>query len=399
MLPRPRSYLIADHSTLWGSLSASFTDIPMRHEHQMFIGLIPLILLLAGTLIAIRMRTASSLAVLGGGLLVVVFSLYLEGSSLWFFIHDFPLVSAIRAVTRVDQTLLIVVAYGAGLAVNRIVSSGDRYSIVRLVSRVLIGLLVVFEAATGKIGVSEKSEWRQRADALVAITPENLPRDAVLFFAQVEPGGVASELDAMWASLRAGRPTLNGYSGQLPPGWDREFGMDCREMPFRILHYENWASENGTVAYSYEDFISRIVPIGFENCEEMWGERAPLMLRDAPHSLEEFSELSLDVSGHYRDSDSLIVEVTIRNSGQNPIRPRSFGVESIKLSWAQEPGLNFNSRVSLWEDILPESDIQQIVRVPLDALDDDWSLVISIVQEGVFWGHDVGVEVVVIDDW
>jgi len=30
---------------------------------------------------------------------------------------------------------------------------------------------------------------------------------------------IASHLDAMWAELQTGVPTINGYSGSAPPGW------------------------------------------------------------------------------------------------------------------------------------------------------------------------------------
>jgi hypothetical protein len=34
------------------------------------------------------------------------------------------------------------------------------------------------------------------------------------------PADYLDQTDAMWISLRAGLPTLNGLAGWFPPGWD-----------------------------------------------------------------------------------------------------------------------------------------------------------------------------------
>ncbi len=58
MLPRPRSYFIADHSLLWRSLSSKIEDVPLRWEHQMFVGVVPMILFLLGAIVMIRKKIA-----------------------------------------------------------------------------------------------------------------------------------------------------------------------------------------------------------------------------------------------------------------------------------------------------------------------------------------------------
>jgi hypothetical protein len=34
-----------------------------------------------------------------------------------------------------------------------------------------------------------------------------------------------SQVDAIWAQLLTDRPTLNGYSGNTPPGWELEWNL------------------------------------------------------------------------------------------------------------------------------------------------------------------------------
>lgn len=399
MLPRPSSYLIADHSTLWSTFSSNFSDIPMRHEHQMFIGLIPLILLAMGAFLAIRLKHSSSMAILGGGFFVVVFSIFINGASLWFLVHQLPLVSVIRAVTRVDQTLLFVAAYGAAFYVNWLLSRLNPKFLTQLLVGTLIGVLLIAEAASGRIGVSEKVEWRERVDNLVVSVPEGLPTDSVLFFAQTNPPWFAAEIDAMWASLLSGRPTLNGYSGIFPPGWSPEYGKDCVELPLRVLYYENWAAERGVQGENYKELFSRVVPIGLHNCQSSWSSEVPFIFRSEPHSAEEFSRLRLGIVDYFRDNHSLIVTVSIANTGPEPIRVNSLGPDSIKLSWAQPPGYYFSSRFSLSQDILPGLVNNQVVRIPLSDLEENQSIEFSIVQELVFWGHDVGVNRANLDTW
>jgi hypothetical protein len=47
MLPRFQSYFLADLSPSWGGISGALDVGPIRHEQQLFIGIIPVILLIA----------------------------------------------------------------------------------------------------------------------------------------------------------------------------------------------------------------------------------------------------------------------------------------------------------------------------------------------------------------
>jgi hypothetical protein len=40
-----------------------------------------------------------------------------------------------------------------------------------------------------------------------------------------------SQLDAMWASLETGVPTINGYSGYMPPGWGQRLWDNAIHTP------------------------------------------------------------------------------------------------------------------------------------------------------------------------
>ena len=274
MLPRPRSYFIADHSLLWRSLSSKIEDVPLRWEHQMFVGVVPMILFLLGAIVMIRTKNRAAAGIYLATTLIVVLTLYVKSFSLWYFIHDFPLFSAIRAVTRVDQVLLLAVGYGSALFLTwlgaRQVRNRNRLHTLMAV----ITLLALLEAATGTIGTSEKSVWRERVANLAKKVPSDLPKDSVLYFAQTDPW-YAHELDAMWVSLQAGKPTLNGYSGQAPPGWNFTYGADCNSIPIQVASYQVWANEHPDYAKNFAGLLSRIRPIGFNNCDYMYFQRNP----------------------------------------------------------------------------------------------------------------------------
>lgn len=274
MLPRPSSYFVADHSFLWRNLSSTFEEIPLRWEHQMFVGLVPMVLFLLGAIIMFRTKNRTAAEIYLATTLIVVLTLFINDFSLWFFFHDVPLFSAIRAVTRVDQTLLFAVGYGSAMFLTWLGARQVRRKNVLNALMALIAILALLEAATGTIGTSEKNVWKERVASMAKKIPADLPKDSVLYFAQTDPW-YAHELDAMWVALQAGKPTLHGYSGQAPPGWNFTYGRDCNSIPIQIASYQIWAQAHPTYAKDFDGLLSRITPIGFINCDYMFFHRNP----------------------------------------------------------------------------------------------------------------------------
>lgn len=143
---------------------------------------------------------------------------------------------------------------------------------------VLIVPLFIAEAAMTSMGVSSKESWRQRPSVLDSIVPENLPDDSILFFAQRSGPPFADELDAMWVSLRHGKKTMNGYSGSFPADYAYEFGNDCSQIPKRVLSYLRFSNQSDDVV-AYRELMSRIVPVGFHNCDVEWLKNPPGILK------------------------------------------------------------------------------------------------------------------------
>lgn len=277
MLPRPQSYFLSDASAWWSLSNAEiFSGIPMRHEHQMFIGFFPLILAAAGLMVGSKEKNGLNYALITGMLVIaLVITLYVGGVSLWYFLHKLPLASAIRALTRLDQAFLFPVAYLAAISVDKL---KPRYPWGGKAVFVLIVPLFIAEAAMTSMGVSSKESWRQRPSVLDSVVPENLPDDSILFFAQRSGPPFADELDAMWVSLRHGKKTMNGYSGSFPADYAYEFGNDCSQIPKRVLSYLRFSNQSDDVV-AYRELMSRIVPVGFHNCDVEWLKNPPGILK------------------------------------------------------------------------------------------------------------------------
>jgi hypothetical protein len=400
MLPRPQSYFLSDASFLWGKADAKiFAEIPMRHEHQMFIGMGPLVLALIGFLIGSREKNDAVFTLMAGMLgIAIVLTLYVGGFSLWYLLHKLPLVSAIRAMTRIDQAFLFPAAYFAAVAIDNF---RIRYRQGTKVVLVLILPALIAEAAMTSMHSSVKDSWRQRFSTLNASVPVNLPDNSILFFAQRQGPPFADDLDAMWVSLHHRKKTLNGYSGFWPPNYDYEFGSDCAQIPRRAVSYLEFSRELGELI-TYRELMSRVVPVGFKNCDPSWWQDMPsLTSADRIYSAQEFRALSLGAGVVQIASNTWLLNVVVSNSADYVFSANSAVGKPIRLSWRYidsggKPSGGWDTRKGLPFDVPAKGDLKVLIPLDVSKTVDASAVQVSIVQELEFWGHDVGVEPVTI---
>lgn len=242
MLPRLASYLfVSDRSWWYGWMTdlPSIHDLPVRPEHAVGLGLIT-----TGCLLWVAWKTQVRPAVrltitivLGLGALVTMFP---AGIHLWgFTYHAFPPLQGIRAVCRIGMLLAIP----AGIAIAWMVSHRAPGFHGRAV--ITVALLACLEQ-----GVTTHSVDVEVAEARVQAIVERVDPTAEAFL--VLPKGAAGpwvwhQLDAMWAQQCTGVPTVNGFSGTIPPGWDFEGfrllrGGDLQEGRRRL---DAWADLTG----------------------------------------------------------------------------------------------------------------------------------------------------------
>jgi hypothetical protein len=401
MLPRPQSYFLADASYLWSSSAAEiFSSIPMRHEHQMFIGVIPLFLSVTGFVIGSRANNGATFTLMTGMLAVaIVLTLYVGGYSLWYLLHKLPLASAIRAMTRLDQAFLFPVAY---LAVIGVDNFRKRFQWGTKAVLVLVLPMLIAEAAMTSMSSSTKDSWRQRLSTLNAVVPRDLPDDSILFFAQRSGPAHADELDAMWISMKHNQATLNGYSGLFPPEYDFEYGSDCAQIPRRVLSYLRFSgqTDNNSV---YRELMNRIIPIGFQNCEATWLQVPPsISFAGRVYSADEFKHLRIGSGEVLTHSHQKVIRIDILNSSDHAFASASSLGKPIRIAWRfvdanGRPMSGWDNRKSLPFDIPAQGKLELLVALDASNIHDAVAVEFSLVQELVFWGHDIGLKTALIN--
>lgn len=401
MLPRPQSYLLADPSLLWSvAKSSMFSGIPMRHEHQMFIGLGPLILVVIGCIIGCKNNKGLAFFLIVGMSALIIFStLYIGGYSIWYFFHNLPLASAIRVMTRIDQVLLFPVAYLSALSLD-VLSNNKKFVLGGRILFLLFFVFIVYEFSNVSMPKSSKGVWQKRlANAdLKLINHGRLNTDSILFLAQEknQPFYV-SEIDAMLVSLKRNIKTLNGYSGNLPSSTHNiSFGKNCSEATKRIYAYLAFLKKENDKEL-FESLIKRVEPIGFSSCDFYQHTTLPqITVSNGVYSEEAFKLLSFTVDKYLRQNERHHISLGIVNKGDENLSSTSMTNNTIRLSWRflNSEGIplsGWDTRKDLPGDIPANGKLSLDIFVPHDLKADKGFLEISLVQEGVFWAHDIGV--------
>jgi hypothetical protein len=136
-----------------------------------------------------------------------------ETFSAWKYLHAHVFgANAIRAVGRSSLVLLVPASVGLACAVEELRRRGRTGLVFTL------GILCALEQ-----GVSTPSFDKYVERAHAHEVARQVPPDCQAFFAGAARRTLRSpwepHLDAMWAQLECGVPTINGYSGGLPKGW------------------------------------------------------------------------------------------------------------------------------------------------------------------------------------
>lgn len=222
MLPRLQSWLfMGDQSLLygWTKVIRMFQVIPNENEQRLGIGWITLAVAIYG-LRGARHRAEGRWLI---GTLVVTFALvsaFWPGLSLWWFIYKtVPGADALRAVSRVGLWTTLGMSAGLASAWDELRRGPIRQRDgIALVLALWIGLEQVQQIST-----FDRQEPLERVAALVGRGLECRAEAGAPIYFEARKGDrhppFAQEIDAMWAGLALGRPTINGYSGSEPKGY------------------------------------------------------------------------------------------------------------------------------------------------------------------------------------
>ncbi len=214
-LPRPASWFWpGGGSWIYGGFAGGFPfdRFPDPQEHSIGPGWISLGVAGAGLWSLRRSPWGKALGLASLGLLTLTLSV--GGASFWALVYvSLPGAGAIRAVCRVANVLLLPAAVGLSAWLGARIRPGAGLA--------ALMLLIVLEQGR-RIPSYSQREQELRVSRLAARIDPKAP-------AFLRTGvGMEGQVDAMWAALASGVPTVNGYSGNEPPGWGFASTEDAR---------------------------------------------------------------------------------------------------------------------------------------------------------------------------
>ena len=264
MLPRPGSYLLADHSTLVAWLSRLVSEVPMRHEQQMFAGFGIFMLALLGLCWSWRMLesqlTAFVRVMMFALLVLIALTLCVHESSLYLLLAKLPGVSSIRAVSRIALIMLLPLAVAVAAGFDGFARLPAANWLKGLSLLLLIGVLTL-ESLCYNPHHAPMQSWRARRDAF-QVKIGTLPKDSVLFVTQTktEPFFM-TEIDAMIYAQDHHLATLNGYSGNTPPRYT--YPDPCLPPAMRV---DSYFAVRGPVTDRRQQILNKLHTVFLEPC-------------------------------------------------------------------------------------------------------------------------------------
>ena len=160
-----------------------------------------------------RSSPAADRSIVAAMCVALFVTLVYEGNELaWVFLHlHLPGASALRAIGRVGVMMLILWGFGLALFIETLVARR------RWVLALAVGLLCCLEQ-----GLTTPSYDKDKNRTAIAELSRRINRTDVAFLYSPRHPTMPPwkyQLDAMWAGLEGGTPTINGYSGNCPKDW------------------------------------------------------------------------------------------------------------------------------------------------------------------------------------
>ena len=236
----------------WQADLVLFESMTAEHEQQLGLGLATAVAVLLGFWWNRHNRLAQIVFITAAALVLVATSTLLWRPIYWFF----PGAAALRALPRLALILLLPAGLGLAWCFERLTQSfrqGDRISARGHLWIVIAGAVVLLEQ-----GVTTPSfDWKEvqaRAQKLQARIDPNCRAFLILPDPADHPGrplpiNVIAQQDAMWASLWAGVPTVNGRSGKRPPRWRLNVERPDRYDSDVQRWKQRWPELEGQVCY------------------------------------------------------------------------------------------------------------------------------------------------------
>lgn len=206
MLPIWKSYFIADRSLIWGPISKLIGDFPMRHEHNLFIGIPAVICILIS---AIWHRSLENKKVvflhIFAAVLIVVLTAKVRGFSLYSLIWPLPGLSSIRAVSRIILILMWPVSLCIAYTIDQLLKRTNRRHV--LLSWIAYGLIlsIMIEPVFFDSYNFNKVDSQKRTAAFLSQVPSSFPDQPIIILAHNHNEiPLITDIDGMLLAQRLG---------------------------------------------------------------------------------------------------------------------------------------------------------------------------------------------------
>ncbi|RKH59693.1 hypothetical protein [Corallococcus llansteffanensis] len=197
----------------WTNGFVRFQRLPMPWEHRLGFGLVTPVVAALGLWQA-RARPAVRLLLVVAVATLLLSSRFTGGYTPWWLVfHGVPGAAAIRALARIGVWLLVPAAVGVALFLQRQAQAGR--------GALALGLGALCLLEQGLTGPAyDRFEARADVDSVASLVKSQAGCESFFFAptAGTQPDW-KYQLDATWASMESGVPTVNGYSGNQPRGW------------------------------------------------------------------------------------------------------------------------------------------------------------------------------------
>jgi hypothetical protein len=228
--PTLKSLFLADHSHVWNRYSYRLVIDSGRSETQLFVGLALIAFLVIG-ISGVRSKRDVRLSLLLGSVLVFITTIRVGDSSVFIYLANIPGFDSVRTPGRFMLILLFPIGLVAASGFDALVTS--RHKLFQLLAILLLVFMVREYSKIDLMRIS-KSEINAPTEQMVERVSERINSanrdqfDAFFVLDDAEHNRFMLDLDAMAASQELQIPTLNGYTGFIPFGYENV--TTCKDL-------------------------------------------------------------------------------------------------------------------------------------------------------------------------
>jgi len=202
---------------------------------------------------------------------LIALTMAYHGFSLYLLLYLLPGMKSMRAIPRFFLVTMWPLALFIAWVIDGLLLRHQQRRWIQLATYLIVGLLVA-ESVFYNHATYLMADAQARLDALSQQIPASLPADPILYVAENSQDPYwATEIDGMLLSQQLGWATLNGYSGNYPPGY--KSSSSCKQLPELIKNYMDFAGITSETFYL--EIMKRVVPLGFTDCDPTWWEQMP----------------------------------------------------------------------------------------------------------------------------